>query len=368
MITDEIKVLIIIRGKSLRGGGGAERRFIRLLDFLNRSDIKLLTNKEFAESIFESGILKNKDSIIFPPKIMSIIKFNIWLIRTINKIKPKIIHLPLIQKSLIPFYIWLNFFNNNIEVTSSIVWSRYLSTSSINYFNLLVGDLIYRKSKYIDVLYPSITKSKLIHKYLSKIRITPCSFTDYNIFKPSVIKENIIIFAGRLISEKNPFLFLYAIRELKRTYPELISNWKFYILGKGKLENRIRKFIYLNSLENNVELKSLYSTHEYFSKSKIFVSLQYPTNYPSQSLLEAMATENAVIATDDEDTRLLIDENCGILIKNNVADLVNALIKLMGDENLRQKLAKRAREKVINQHRIEIFAKYITEIWDNVES
>jgi len=365
-MSSRIKVLIVIRGKSLKGGGGAERRFIRLLDFLNRSDIKLITNREFAESIFESRILKNRDLIIYPNRSLSIIEFNIWLVNAITRIKPDVIHLPLIQKSLIPFYIWLNLLNNKINVTSSIVWTKYLLTNSLSFMDKFIGYLIYKKSKVIDVLYPSALNNSNFKKYLSKIKITPCSFTDYEVFKPSLYKENLVVFAGRLIPEKNPLLFLYAIREIKNRYPKLFLNWKFLILGRGKLEDRIKNFIFLNSFGDNVELKSVYSTHDYLSRSKIFVSLQYPTNYPSQSLLEAMATENAIIATDDEDTRLLIDNNCGILIKSNIVELVDSLIKLMIDENLRQKLAKNARHKVISQHRIEIFAKYITELWENV--
>lgn len=363
-----MKVLLVIRGNTIKGGGGAERRFIRLLNYLNNPEIKLITNKEFAHDIVENKLLKNESLVIFPSSKMSILAFNLWLINKIKLLQPDVIHLVLIQKSLIPFYIWLNFFYKETIVMSSIVWTRYLPNSAPSLLDVLLGNLIWRRSKLIDLLYPSGLKSRWLKRHLSKIRVTPCSFTDYDLFKPSSQKKNIVCFVGRLIHEKNPLLFCEAILRLKKDYPGIALRWKFLILGKGKLENSLKKFIRLNSLEDVVQIINVFSTHEYLRKSKIFISLQEPTNYPSQALLEAMATENAIIATEDEDTKLLIDSENGILIQKNAEELLEALIKLMKDDKLREKLGKQARIKVLKEHNLDRFAEYMINFWSGDES
>lgn len=358
-----MKVLLIIRGKTLKGGGGAERRFIRLLNYLNDPYVRLVANKEFAESIFESGLVKNKDLILYPPHKMSILSFNFWLMKSIKISKPDIIHLVLIQKSLFPFYTWLNFFYTHVIVVSTIAWTRYLNGGDARLIDIILGNYIWMKAQIIDLLYPSGVRSKWLERYIHKISITPCSFTDYELFKPTEDKENIVSFVGRLISEKNSILFLESVLRLKILYPQIVSGWKFVIMGKGRLEEKVREFINKYSLNRIVELTSSYSSHELLSKSKIFVSLQYPTNYPSQSLIEAMATENAVIATDDEDTRLLVSSTNGILIPKNADELAKSLIRLMENENLRANLGKQARETVLQGQRLDIFASYMVNLW-----
>lgn len=358
-----MKITIIFTGKSLKGGGGAERRFIRLLDYLNDTRIMLITNKEVASDIIQNKIIKNDKLVIYPKRRMSLIEFNLWLINTVKIIQPNVIHLVLIQKSLIPFYLWLNVFERRTTVVSSMVWTRFLMPRSVRFIDVLLGNLIWRRSSLIDSLYPSSLKSRWLQPFLKKIRITPCSFTDYDLFMPSARKENIVCFVGRLIKEKNPLLFCEAIRYLKCIRPDIVKSWKFIILGKGKLEHKIKEFVRNNSLEGIIELKSVFNTHEYLKKSKIYVTLQEPTNYPSQSLIEAMATENAIIATDDEDTRLIIDSKCGILIQRRVEDIVDALIKLMKDDEIIEKFGKEARIKVMREHNLDRFAKYIVNFW-----
>jgi len=363
-----MKVLLIIRGKSLKGGGGAERRFIRLLNYLNNPNIRLLTNKEFAESMLETDLLINANLIVHPPQEMSIFSFNLWLMKTIKTLKIDVIHLVLIQKSLLPFYFWLNFFNQRTRVVSTIAWSKYLDEGSPRLVDIILGNCIWRRSSLIDLLYPSGIRSKWLKRYIRKINITPCSFTDYELFKPAVRKENIVSFVGRLIPEKNPILFLETILRIKSLYPEAILNWKFVIVGKGKLEKKMRGFINKYSLNEIVELSSVHSSHELLSKSKIFVSLQYPTNYPSQSLIEAMATENSVICTDDEDTRLLINSTNGILIPMDANKLMEALNILIDNDILRANLGRKAREKVLKEHRLDIFASYMMNLWSKAIS
>jgi glycosyltransferase involved in cell wall biosynthesis len=101
---------------------------------------------------------------------------------------------------------------------------------------------------------------------------------------------------------------------------------------------------------------------KYLRKSKVFVSIQQFNNYPSQSLIEAMACENAIIASDVGETRLLVTENEGILVGLNPQEIAEAIFKLFSTKGLIEKLGSNARKKVIKDHTVEKFAEYFYSI------
>ena len=94
------------------------------------------------------------------------------------------------------------------------------------------------------------------------------------------------------------------------------------------------------------------------AQTKIFLSLQKTNNYPSQSLLEAMASGCAIIATDVGETRRLLDETRSILIPYDAVYLKSAIEKLMNDQALRLQLGKAARVHVTKTQTVERYAEY----------
>jgi glycosyltransferase involved in cell wall biosynthesis len=89
--------------------------------------------------------------------------------------------------------------------------------------------------------------------------------------------------------------------------------------------------------------------------------LQRVNNYPSQSILEAIACGAAIIATDVGETRNFLDDDCAILINLDVDELILAIKKLLSDEELRLSLAENARKKVLGNHSIERYSNYFCE-------
>ena len=63
-----------------------------------------------------------------------------------------------------------------------------------------------------------------------------------------------------------------------------------------------------------VHFEFVWDTSSILNRTAINVQLQEDDNYPSQSLLEGMASGNAIVATDVGLTRRLVDESNGILI------------------------------------------------------
>ncbi|PWS21862.1 hypothetical protein DKP78_21375, partial [Enterococcus faecium] len=71
-------------------------------------------------------------------------------------------------------------------------------------------------------------------------------------------------------------------------------------------------------LTDSVTVQPYADMSEIFSRSSIFVSLQRTENYPSQSLLEAMAARNAVVATRvGETAKLVRHQETGLLVTSD---------------------------------------------------
>jgi glycosyltransferase involved in cell wall biosynthesis len=191
----------------------------------------------------------------------------------------------------------------------------------------------------------------------SRISISPNSFIDYQRYFNVSEKEDNVIFLSRLFPYKNPMLFLQAVEIFNKCYPES-SKINFYIIGEGDLEEDIKEYINSNNLINTHFIGSEPEPATYLKKSKIFVSLQKVNNYPSQSLIEAMACENAIIASDVGETRLLVTENEGILVDFNPQTIADAISKLFSTKGLIEKLGSNARKKVTENHTVEKYADY----------
>lgn len=360
-----MKVFMILCGKSLNGGGGAERRFLRLFEKIKKEsdiDLKLIINKQLYESARELGILAN-DRKVYIYQENSILKekiFFLFVISMILKEKPDIIHLILIQKSLVPLYIFLCLFKKllKIKVVGTVASYLYAKEINLTKFEKLVYKIFIKSSDFIDSLYPSI---KL--KY-SNLRISPCSFTDYNKFQ-SREKENIIVFAGRLINEKNPFLFIQSINKMINIYhDDKAKKWKYYIMGNGPLKEELIKYVQQKKLEKYIYFGEG-DISNILSISKIFVSLQQFENYPSQAILEAIASKNYIVATDVGDTRKFLDDDYSSLVKCDVDSLSNCLLKLIDVQDFDSKV-EMALKITRQNHNIERFMNYIIELWEDV--
>ena len=155
-------------------------------------------------------------------------------------------------------------------------------------------------------------------------------------------------------------LYLEAAREVLAAFPKI----KFHLLGEGSLVSRIRIFIDSNNLGERINFQFHKNPPEIFSGTSIFVSLQTGTNYPSQSVIEAMACCNAVIASDVGDTKLLVNENNGLLIGLNKDELVSAIKKFIDQPAFVETLGKSGREFVMKNHTIEKASEYYINLFE----
>lgn len=220
----------------------------------------------------------------------------------------------------------------------------------------------------VDVLNPINT----IDGYKSRKFISVCSFPsnmkELEKHEIQIKKENIITFVGSLTPQKNPILAIEGF-EIYLQSSNLISKPILHIIGKGplaeELERRINK---LNKkFGNNTAIlhKDDNLLLETLAKSRVFLSLQNHTNYPSQSLMEAMIFGNDIIATDFGDTNEMVKPlNNNILVFEKDAQLINnALHELLSRPaafNIRNA------EFIRNNHNVELFAKYLFNLYGSL--
>jgi glycosyltransferase involved in cell wall biosynthesis len=187
--------------------------------------------------------------------------------------------------------------------------------------------------------------ANIIRKYIRrkdahKIRIAPCSFTDLSRSKTSNDRDIDVIYISRFVDGK-------GLELLERIYGD-IANINFYACGFGPLKPRIPK-------------ERIMKTNESFdllSRSKIFLSIQKWNNYPSQTLLEAMSCECAIIATDVGETRNIVDDECAVLIPYDASALRDAIFFLLSNPARAEELGKNARKKLLREHTIERYMEY----------
>jgi len=166
------------------------------------------------------------------------------------------------------------------------------------------------------------------------------------------IPENaiVLIFVGRLIPVKNLKFMIDGFSEA------LKENSKLYLLiaGEGPEKNFLIDYVNKKSIVNNVIFLGFVNRTElpyYYSAADVFI---ITSNYESFSLvtLEAMSCELPIIATNVGYLPEIVKngENGLIVENNNIFELKKAILKLASSVDLREKIGKNNRLKVIQQY------------------
>lgn len=254
-------------------------------------------------------------------------------------------------------------YNMFVRATKKI-WSCFDSEDPQKYLPTQNSYLqkVYNNIAHIDCLDENI--ANIIRsgssEYNIQITSSPCSFIDYS---SAIIgaKEMVLTYSGYFRTYKGILLLVESLKKCLESCPDL----KVQLLGRGNLEAQIRSELSVFIDGGRVEITHVEKPIVNLKNSLIFVSLQQKENYPSQSLLEAMATGNAVIATDVGLTHLLVNENTGIRIDYRVDALVNAIEYLYFNEAKARLMGDKGSRFVRENHTIEIFWTYMRQIYVN---
>lgn len=336
-------VAIFVISNSL---SGAEKRFIRIASQISkiRDDIILIVNNNLYRSALSDSelndrikVLENHNRIYVLnkegrtlSKYFRIISNLLELFIVIKKRKIKILHSVL---AALRYTIFKRLLNVKIiaEITSPDVSDRLLTNRYLK-LSLDRFDKIITVSE--NVRNRTIKNFKKIKKHylIDRIHCSSIPFflpTNQHNSPNYEEKENLIVFASRFIERKNPILFAKAVQKLL----DINKDWKVAVLGKGPLEEEIKRILKKYIEKERVVVEYTKDIYGYLKKSKIFVSLIYPDNYPSQSILEAMYMKNAIVATNVGYTHKFVTEYNGFLVDRfDVMCVYKVLLEAVSDE------------------------------------
>jgi glycosyltransferase involved in cell wall biosynthesis len=394
----EKKAILII---NLGGGmGGAQKRNLLLANYIleNRTDFYFITNEKLFFNFKNNGLI-NLQKNYFLLKLDSYSHHKEEIVSNIHKFSSKKInrgkifsYLGKVKKALRLFFKWLKFIyqfykiikNNNIKIIYAL-WTGGMwvwPLKKILNFKLIYGyndaDLSWLKKNPLDFFDTEYWVLKhcdkidflsegLMNRFERNVfkvddkrkSYSPCSFVIYDNYYPTYPKKNHIVFLGRLHKDRNPLLILESIKLFQNISPN--TKEIFYIIGDGALKNELASYISSEKLHNVIMTGNVYNPWEYLQYSKIFITVANE-NYPSQSLLEAMACGNAIIASDVGETRKLVTEDNGILVPLSSEIIACAIQFLIENPAECERLGKNARKKVIEEHNIDNYSKYFFEI------
>ena len=381
--------------------GGAEKRIVSLFDHINRerNDYILIINRSLYDLMTGKGILSGKQNIHIidipfdkkglpgtsgssakkPSEKNSSVKALLgkykYFLKTVYQWHSFAKQLKtILNESQIKtvYTIWQGGIwgrkvlkKLNIKIiygaNSNLVWhlEKDLLNRYDSQYRILrdAGHIDFLSSGLVEELKKLMPENDLPEKY----SVSPCSFINYTNFHAEYPKKNNVVFSGRLVKLKNPQLFLEAVKIFNSGY-ETSGNVYFYVLGTGPEEQNMKDFVRQQNIENIRFEGKVPNPEEYLKSSKVFISIQQTENYPSQALMEAMACENAVIASDVGETRRMVTEKEGILVNLIPGEIAEALNTLFSDEPERMIKGKNARKKVMTEHTIDRFKEYFYEL------
>ena len=179
--------------------------------------------------------------------------------------------------------------------------------------------------------------SSICARVESKLRILPSGVDNaYFEIENKISGSNTLVYIGRLIEDKNVEVLIEAFNNVKDDY----SLWELHIAGTGPKEYNMddeERIVFRGFLQEE-ELLDLYAQADVLCLPSLHESF-------SNVLIEAAATETAVISTKVGIAPELL-EDAGLFIKkNDVEDTEDKLRKYMQDYEKIEKDAKKLREK-----------------------
>jgi L-malate glycosyltransferase len=176
--------------------------------------------------------------------------------------------------------------------------------------------------------------------------------------------EKVIVYTGRILFvQKRTDWLVRSIAKIDRA-----QRFRLYILGEGPDAGRLQSLCARLGVQDRVHmLDPVASTAPFLRAADVFI---LPSEYEgiSNSLLEAMASGLAVVATDIPGNRELIDDGItGILIPcGNDDQLISALELLLTDAAKAARLGKNARDKVCRHYDVKTVARKYGELYNRL--
>lgn len=247
--------------------------------------------------------------------------------------------------------------------------------------DLLTGLLMRRRNFILKTAAAIVTDSEFLKNFLQTIGIdvdkvkvirnpvdvqSTASFDRETFKQEHGLKQNVILTMGRMVPWKGISALIECLPDVLRTHPETT----LAIAGQGPSEQELKQLaddrklgdsiIFLGKVTDAQEKQKLYDVAGVFILNTFYESM-------SNVLLEAMAAGRAVVTTRAGGNPEFVNDENGMLVRyNDKVQITSAIIKLLDDAALRQKLGERARQ-TVQQFTLENFVNENVEILNRVQ-
>ena len=177
--------------------------------------------------------------------------------------------------------------------------------------------------------------------------------------------EPFFLYVGRLVTKKGLFTLLLAFRDVLKEIPKA----KLRIAGKGKLKPVLSSMSKVLGINGNVEFLGYVpddALNPLFSSADVFV---LPSSFGESFgivILEAMASGTPVIGTKVGGIEeILEDGKYGVLVHpSDPSELACAMISMMSDRDIQEKIVKRALQKVRKEYDWRVVTKKVMKLYE----
>ncbi|MCH5238625.1 MAG: glycosyltransferase family 4 protein [Muribaculaceae bacterium] len=174
---------------------------------------------------------------------------------------------------------------------------------------------------------------------------------------PASLENKICIAVGRLVYQKGYDRMIEAWKLVHAKYPD----WKLNIYGNGPLQTELIKMIEQKHLEDVINIYSpVKNIDEKYRESSMLIMTSHYEGLP-MVMLEAMACGLPVVTFDYKcgPKDIIKDGVNGLLIKEgNIEGLADAICKVIGSKELREKMGENSYNLAKNYNREIIMAKW----------
>lgn len=156
--------------------------------------------------------------------------------------------------------------------------------------------------------------------------------------------EKVLIFVGRINALKNIYFIADALKVVRQKRPDL--KFRMFFVGCGQDEDKLVKLIKKNRLTKYVTMCGKVTDREllasFYARSDLFL---FPSLYDASSIvqIESASQKTPVLFLEGAATAATVTNNVnGFIAKNDVNEYADAIINILTNEKLLNKVSKHA--------------------------
>lgn len=348
-----MKVLHILSSNRYSGAENVVCQIINL--FENKNDKVEMVYCSPAGEI--KDILRNKNI-----KYLELKNFSLKELKKIVKeYNPDIIHAHDIKASVIASIV-----NRKIPIVSHI-HGKFREMSSLSFKSIIYRIALYR------ITHVCVVSKSILEEYYFKNKLEKKCSILYNVVNKEEISKKIEedrqeylfdgVYLGRFVYAKNPERLIRILSKVIEYNPKA----KFALIGDGELLEQTKELTIKLNVNKNIEFMGFKNNpYKILSQAKVMIMTSRTEGTP-MCILEAMSIGIPIVSTPVDGVKELIENGQDGIYSDDDKDLIDAITRLILDEEYQRKISENIINKGDNLNNIENYKKELNKIYRTVK-